>query len=103
MPDKEFEEQVKDRLGEWSLEPSVAIRAQILQAVQQRRRRRAFLWIPALLGVLLVGAWGVFNWGAYRGHRGGAAPSANAISSTPSAAAPSATASSASSATAPSA
>ncbi|GEM_PF-5583449 len=77
MPDKDFEERVRERLGELSLEPSSTIRASTLEAVRQRRRRRAFFWIPLLLGLLLVGAWGAWKWGAFQGHRGTAvAPTA---------------------------
>lgn len=54
MPDKEFEQQLRDGLHDWQVTPPPPVRDAVLEAVRRRRRRRGLLWIP--LGLLLLGA-----------------------------------------------
>lgn len=54
MPDKDFEQQLRDGLHDWQMAPPPPVRDAVLKAVRRRRRRRGLLWIP--LGVVLLGA-----------------------------------------------
>lgn len=54
MPDKDFEQQLRDGLHDWQVTPPPPVRDAVLEAVRRRRRRRGLLWIP--LGLLLLGA-----------------------------------------------
>jgi len=54
MPDKDFEQQLRDGLHDWQMAPPPPVRDAVLEAVRRRRRRRGLLWIP--LGVVLLGA-----------------------------------------------
>lgn len=58
MPNKDFEEQIRDGLRDWAIEPSDATRAKVLEAVRRKDRRRGFLWIPLGLLLLALGTWG---------------------------------------------
>ena len=76
MPDKDFEQQIREGLGDWEMVPPPPVRQAVLDSVRQRRRRRAILWIPSallLLGLLAGGAWYILRVGPE-----GAAPSAGA-------------------------
>ncbi|TDX00770.1 hypothetical protein [Dinghuibacter silviterrae] len=60
MPDKEFEQQVREGLQGLELPPSPVIRQAVLDAIRRRRRRGFILWVPVgllSLGGMLWGGW----------------------------------------------
>jgi hypothetical protein len=66
MPDKEFEQQVREGLQDWEIQPNPEIRKAVLKAIRRRKRRGFFLWVPVgllSLGGMLWGGWYVFEGG----------------------------------------
>jgi hypothetical protein len=53
MAGKDFEQQVREGLQDWTMAPADQVRSAVLERVGRQRRRRALLWVP--LGLLLLG------------------------------------------------
>jgi len=63
MPDRDFEQQVRDGLQEWRIDPSDRVWIAISGQIRKRRRRWALFWLPLAVGLLCAGGWFWFNSG----------------------------------------
>ena len=61
MHDHEFEKQVHDKMEELRVSPSGTVWEQVQRRLQQKDRRRRFLWLPLFFAVLFAGGYFSFR------------------------------------------